>query len=275
MNTILVMAACLIAPGLCTAQTVVLDPMPRQVRDNIVSRPGIKIFYHDTDRNGRLDRAVVHFTQNVDSASVGTLKTSAFAIYGYRIDYQFGIRFNIDNDGDGVTDGRNTVALGITERSNLYDSDATPQLVYNSGISQLKYESGASVPNIVDSEWEFDAAPPKLIMVRHVKLAEDDPRSYLQLTFSEPLYTDESNPALGFVLLDSYSAEIADTGHRIEGNTLYLAIQTTKGGTLQYGRIGYTPAPPESENALTPSSGYPAGAGVLHDYWYNRFGAIE
>ena len=76
------------------------------------------------------------------------------------------------------------------------------------------------------------------------------------------------------MLQNADGVRIAETGHRIEGNILYLKLDE---GWIPWRYIGlsYTPAPPGAETSIAPNFEYFAGAGVLQDYWYNRVAAIE
>jgi hypothetical protein len=270
MDARVLIVACLLVSVAVNAQSQEKKPVPRQTYDAIMNdQYAPRIHYYDTDHNGCLDRAVIHFRQDLDSLSVNQASVVAFHIDGYAIDSDFGVQFNLDNDGDGNPDGRNTISLSIIERDSVYDTWATPQLTYNRGVSPIQYETGESVQQIVNAgAIEIDFAPPVLVMVRQ----QND--GYLQCVFTEPIHAGDSNPGHGFALQNADGVRIAETGHRIEDNILYLALATNL-IPWQFVGLSYTPAPPGTERSIAPNEEHFVGMGILQDYWYNRVSAME
>ncbi|MCE5251320.1 choice-of-anchor D domain-containing protein [bacterium] len=221
---------------------------------------GIEI--HDTNRNGKIDRAVIWFDTEVDSSTVMITSKDTFAVSGYSV-YSIGI--NLDNNGDGICDGYKALSVFFYEGQE-YDTGVKPNVTYYGNT--LKYKTGATVSQISDvSAVEVDKAAPIILRGTTKDIDNNGLFDEWWLLFSEPVHDAVVD---GFWMIeDAYAFQT--NSHYTDGNFLILRVIEKE---LPYGtvpRLSYASVS-SGQSSVPPSSGN-HGKGAIRDYAANGVGA--
>jgi|SaaInl7_200m_RNA_FD_contig_91_467177_length_7176_multi_11_in_0_out_0_2 hypothetical protein len=161
--------------------------------NNVLATRGIE--FYDTDHNGKID-AVTIFTNarakdtvgpdNIPDDGVTNASIAAFTVAGYTITAGSDPLLNVDNGGSGILNGGTYGITLMLDEGADYDTGATPEVTYNSGVSAITGVGGGTLVSIVtDGAVEVDKAKPILLSKMTKDSNKDGKVDGIELVLSE------------------------------------------------------------------------------------------
>jgi len=159
----------------------------------IASTRGVEVY--DTNHNGKIDRVALFFDKPImcgpdfvpeDGAAVDVTNT-AFTVTGYTLTGS--PKLSQDNGGYGIRNGgKYAITLFLVEGSS-YDTNVTPQVVYNPPAAAVVWADGnGALPQVIAaSATEVDKASPIIVTKTTVDANGNGKVDAITLGFSEPV----------------------------------------------------------------------------------------
>jgi len=209
----------------------------------IASSRGVEVY--DTDHNGKIDRVALFFDQpiydNWDAAGsaagsdgipdegTANVTNTAFTVTGYTLDATKSPMLSVDNGGYGIKNGgKFAITLYLVEGSS-YDTNATPQVVYNPpALAPVWADGTGAVPQVVAATaTEVDKASPIIVTRNTVDANGNGKVDGIVIGFSEPVDGVTVNPTKVTTDPTTYAFALRATNQKDVNTVLTLTGATT------------------------------------------------